>query len=56
MGKANKNRTGQADTKRSHLCPECKEPAKLAMRMPGKSMWGSCENGHSHPKKALILK
>ncbi len=42
---------------KKHFCPTCDEPVKrLAMQMPGKTMWGTCESGHSHRKRALILR
>ncbi len=43
--------------KRTHFCPTCDEAIKqLTMRMPGRTMWGTCENGHSYQKKDLILR
>lgn len=42
---------------RKHFCPSCEEPVKrLFMRMPGRTMWGTCENGHTTRKVDLILK
>ncbi len=42
---------------RKHFCPTCDAPVKrLVMQMPGRSMWGTCENGHAHRKVTLILR
>ena len=42
---------------RKHFCPTCDETVKqLTMRMPGRTMWGVCGNGHSHQKRDLILR
>ncbi len=51
------NRTGRVfTTQKTHFCPTCDAPAKLVMRMPGRTMFGNCENGHQHRKGALILR
>ncbi len=43
--------------KKTHFCPTCDVAVKqLTMRMPGRTMWGVCGNGHSHQKRDLILK
>jgi hypothetical protein len=43
--------------KKTHFCPTCDVAVpRLTMKMPGRTMWGICGNGHSHQKRALILR
>lgn len=42
---------------KQHYCPECGEPSVMTQhRLPGKSMWGHCKQGHQYPKKELVLR
>ncbi len=59
-GKTSKtNRTARMavlGAQRAHFCPTCGERSKLSMHIPGRSMHGYCEGGHTFPKRNLILR